>query len=160
MNLPAGTHLAYIVTDEAWYYDRTRWPGDLPHLSVSASAKGEGGGAAWEFQVNERELGGEQVTRVEMFYDAYAAFLQEPELFAALAEQQPRTLAEVRALLDSMGAVDETDRVNPYARQRASAPSTTLPPTHRYAGSNSDRQSTPRSRVRRRRCNSGHGDKD
>jgi hypothetical protein len=119
MNLPEDTHLAYTVWHEAWYADASRIPGELPHLMVSASAKGSGGGVAWEFQVDEEELGREMVTRVKMFDDAYPALTQMPEFFAALAEQQPATLAEVRAILNGLGAVDETERVSPYGNKPA-----------------------------------------
>jgi hypothetical protein len=112
MNLPAGTHLAYIVWHEAWYSRVPNLPQDHPHLMISASTGGQGVG--WEFPVEGYELCGRPVTRVKMFYDSYAAFAQVPEFFSALAEQQPLTLDEVRAILDSLGAVDETPRVSPY----------------------------------------------
>lgn len=113
MNLPEGMHLAYTVTHEAWYWDAVRdaRTGEHPHLMVSASTGGQGVG--WEFQIDGYDLSG-PVTRVKMFMDAYAALSQVPEFFAALAEQQPTTLDEVREILDGLGAVDETPRVSPY----------------------------------------------
>jgi hypothetical protein len=111
MNLPEDTRLAYTVWQEAWFYDPRN--NEEPFLMVSAAAKG--GGVAWEFQIDGYELGGNPVTRVKMFDDSYAALAQLPEFFAALAEQQPGTLDEVRALLGSLGAVDETPRVSPYS---------------------------------------------
>lgn len=114
MNLPEDTHLAYTVWHEAWYADLNRIPGEEPHLMVAASAEGSGGGVAWEFQIDGYQLGREPVTRVKMFDDAYAAFAQMPEFFAVLAEQTPQTLDDVRAILDALGAVDETPRVSPY----------------------------------------------
>jgi hypothetical protein len=122
MNLPEDTHLAYIVWAEAWYHDANS--NEEPFLMISASAKGSGGGAAWEFQVDGYELVGKPVTRVKMFYDAYAALAQMPEFFTALAGQQPLTLDEVRAILDGLGAVDETPRVSPYPDHRSSEPAT------------------------------------
>jgi hypothetical protein len=119
MNIPEDCHLAYIVSHEAWYWDASRAPGENPHLSVSASGKGSGGGVAWEFDIEEMELGGKPVTRVKVFDDAYAAFAQVPELFAALADGGGTTLAAVRDLLDMLGAVDETERVSPYAEKPA-----------------------------------------
>jgi hypothetical protein len=107
MNLPDDTHLAYIVSHEAWYY---RGDGK-PSLSVSASANG--GGVAWEFEIEEMELGGKPVTRVKVFDDAYAAFAQVPELFAALADGAGTTLTACRGLLDMLGAADETGRTGP-----------------------------------------------
>jgi hypothetical protein len=115
MNLPDDTHLAYTVWHEAWYAEASRTPGEKPHLMVAASAKGSGGGVAWEFQVDGYELGGGRVTRVKMFDDAYAALGQMPEFFEMLAAQRPVTLTEVRDILHALGAVDETERVSPYA---------------------------------------------
>lgn len=113
MNLPDDTHLAYIVSHEAWYWDASRVPGENPHLNVSASAKGSGGGVAWEFEVEEVTLD-KPTARIKIFEDAFAAFTQVPELFAALADGDGSTLAGVRNLLDMLGAVDETERVSPY----------------------------------------------
>lgn len=117
MNLPDDTHLAYIVSHEAYYWNASKLPGDNPHLNVSASAKGSGGGAAWEFEIEEMELGGKPVTRLKIFEDGYAAFAQVPELFAALADGGGPTLAAARNLLDMLGAVDETERTSPYAEK-------------------------------------------
>lgn len=114
MNLPKDTHLAYTVWTEAWWYDASRTPGDHPQLMISASAKGSGGGVAWEFPIESYELGGEMVTRLKMFNYSYQAMAQVPEFFAALMEQRPGTLDQVRAILDALGAVDETERVSPY----------------------------------------------
>lgn len=116
MNIPDDCHLAYVVSHEAWYWEASRG-NDNPHVSVSASAKGNGGGVAWEFQIEEMELGGKQVTRAKIFDDAYEAFTQVPELFAALADGGGSTLTGVRDLLDMLGAVDETERVSPYAER-------------------------------------------
>ena len=113
MNLPEGTHLAYVVSGEAWYASAARR--EIPDLMVMASAEGAGGGEEWEFQITEQELGGEMCTRVKMFNDSYAAFTQMPEFFAVLARTQPKTLADVRSVLAGFGAVDETKRVSPYA---------------------------------------------
>ena len=112
MNLPEDTHLAYTVWHEAWYADASRIPGEQPHLMVSAAA--DGGGVAWEFQIDGYELGKSPVTRVKMFMDSYAAFAQMPEFFATMAEQRPVTLDEVRDILHALGAVDETPRESPY----------------------------------------------
>ena len=113
MNLPEGTHLAYTVWHEAWWFS-TAAAGDPPSVMIAASAKGEGGGVAWEFPVEEIELGGKPVTRAKIFDDSYAAFTQVPELFAALADGGGTTLTAVIELLDMLGAVDETERVSPY----------------------------------------------
>lgn len=110
MNIPDDCHLAYIVSHEAWYWAVSRTPDEKPHLNVQASARGSSGRAAWEFDISEHELGGKLCTRIEMFDDAYAAFADIPEFFVLLREHQPGTLREVRAILDGLGAVDETQR--------------------------------------------------
>lgn len=118
MNISDDCHLAYIVSHEAWYWSAARTPGEKPHLNVQASARGSGGGVAWEFDVSEHELGGKPCTRIEMFDDAYEAFAQIPEFFVLMREHQPGTLREVRGILDGLGAVDETQRTDPYARRQ------------------------------------------
>lgn len=122
MNLPEGTHLSYIVWHETWYADASRIPGDHPHLMVSAAA--DEGGCAWEFQIDGYDLSG-PVTRVKMFMDSYAAFAQMPEFFAALEAQRPVTLDGVRAILHSLGAVDETARETPERYRTSDAESGT-----------------------------------
>jgi hypothetical protein len=110
MNLPEHTHLAYILIHEAWWAAANHI--DHPQLSISASHKG--GGCAWEFTAEQDELGGRQVVRVKMFFDSFAAYAQMPEFFAALAEQgESATLDSVREVLDSLGAVDETEHETP-----------------------------------------------
>ena len=121
MSMPAGTHLAYIVSHETWYHRAdhvTRQGGETGRdLNVAASAKGTGGGVAWEFMVREYRLIDDLVLHVEMFDDSWAAFTQVPELFTALASQEHGlTLEGLRGLLDGLGAVDETDRVSPYVK--------------------------------------------
>jgi hypothetical protein len=117
MNLPEDTHLAYTVWHEAWYAAASPIPGEKPHLMVSAAS--DGGGVAWEFQIDGYDLSG-PVTRVKMFMDSYAAFAQMPEFFAALADQRPVTLDEVREILHALGAVDETPRESPYPARNPS----------------------------------------
>jgi len=124
LNLPSDCHLAYIVWQEAWYSQASASLNEHPHLMVSASARGSGGGVAWEFQIDGYELGGSPVTRVKMFEDSYAALTDIPEFFAALAEERPVTLDQVRAILDSLGAVDETERVSPYPEHQRETPAT------------------------------------
>lgn len=121
--LPEGTRLAYTVSHEAWY---ARRPGivDQPQIMVSASSPG--GGCAWEFGVNEHDFGSHgRAIRVDVFDDAFAAFAQIPEFFAALAAEGIGTLDGVRSVLDRMGAVDETDRTDP-ATDREAAPTSPL----------------------------------
>jgi hypothetical protein len=116
--LPEDCHLIYTVSHEAWY---ARHPGivDQPQIMVSASS--DEGGCAWEFGVNEHDFGTGhgRAIRADVFDDAFAAFAQIPEFFAALAAEKIGTLDEVRALLDRMGAVDQTDRRDPATRHEA-----------------------------------------
>ena len=112
MNLPTGTELVYIIGDDAWYAEANRPTNPHPYLSVEALYPGDG--CEWEFTIIERELQG-SCTQVRIFQDAYAAFVQVPELFQAFADEHPTTLAAVVAILDELGAKDITPRVNPYA---------------------------------------------
>lgn len=108
--LPDDTHLAYTVRHETYYAGTL--PGE-PEVIVMASAKGSGGGVAWEFGVTD---GASRIGRgleLRMWDDAWAAFAQLPDFFAALAAGEVASLDDVRALLDRLGAVDETDRVSP-----------------------------------------------
>lgn len=111
MQLPEDCRLAYVVGAEAWYARSD--PSSRPYVSVMAAA--DGGGAAWEFQVEERDDVRPGTVQVQAFDDAFDAFVQVPEFFAALAEQQPSSLAAVVAILNELGARDDTQRANPYA---------------------------------------------
>lgn len=107
--LPEDTHLAYVISHEAWYANSI--PDRNPEINVMASA--EGGGVAWEFTVEEVDLGSSgPAIRVKVFEDAFAAFTQLPEFFALLAAEKTDTLDGVRGILDRLGAVDETERAN------------------------------------------------
>ena len=109
--LPEDTHLAYTVSHEAWYAST---PGIVsgPEIGIAASGEGSGGGVAWEFAVEEVDLGSHgKVIRLRIFDDAFAAYSQIPEFFAALDSEKIGSLDEVRDLLDRLGAVDETKRV-------------------------------------------------
>jgi hypothetical protein len=108
INLPEGASLTYTVMHEAWF--KSVLDGER-YLMVHASARG--GGCHWEFQVVEGEISPHPSTRVKIFDDAYAAFTQIPEFFAALTAEAPGTLDGVRAILDRLGAVDETQREKP-----------------------------------------------
>lgn len=110
--LPEGTRLAYIISHEAWY---ARYPDIVRNPDINIMAAHKDGGVAWEFTVEEIELGGRPVIRVKVFDDAFAAFTQIPEFFTRLATGATTTLDDVRELLDCMGAADETKRRNPHA---------------------------------------------
>jgi hypothetical protein len=105
VNLPDNCELVYIVPAEAWYSDVIRE--HRPIVSVVAAARG--GGAAWEFDVEQHELDGPTL-RLRMFHGSWDAFEQIPEFFAALHEESPRTLVDLRAMLDRIGARDATAR--------------------------------------------------
>jgi hypothetical protein len=107
MQLPEDTHLAYVVSHEAWYANAM--PDRHPEINVMAAA--EGGGVAWEFSVEEVDLGSSgPAIRVKVFDDAFAAFAQLPEFFALLAAEKADTLDSVCRILDRLGAADETER--------------------------------------------------
>jgi hypothetical protein len=116
--LPEDCHLAYIVSHEAWYAHAVA--DRRPEISVTAAA--DGGGCAWEFTVEEVDLGASgPAIRVKVFEDAFAAFAQIPEFFAALAAEKTDTLDGVRSVLDRIGAADETERrSSKYGERRSS----------------------------------------
>lgn len=109
--LPEGTHLAYHVMNEAWYWTHRT---DAPNVMVQASAEGNGGGVAWKFRLEEIELGGVAHVHLQMFDDSWAAFTQIPEFFETFSSMAPNsTLKAVIDVLKAMGAVDETERTKP-----------------------------------------------
>ncbi len=105
-SMPDGYTFTYYVPAEAWYADTL---GRIRDDEVCVSAAAETGGVAWEFAFKMAEHG----LRIEMFNDAFSCFAHVPELFTALADEQPTTLADVRAILDRLGATDSTPRVKP-----------------------------------------------
>lgn len=117
-DFPEGCHLAYTVSHEAWYA-QAAGRGDPPTIMVAAAH--EGGGVAWEFAVEEHNLGGKTI-RVCVFADAHDAFLQIPEFFRELAFLDVCELDGVRLVLDGMGAVDETVREMPERYRDAEMP--------------------------------------
>jgi hypothetical protein len=111
----AEYRLTYDVSAEAWYAHTDR---DGPRIDVHRSHVG--GGVAWEFHVEERNLNGPTL-RVQMFDDSWDAFADVPELFEALRTERPHTLTELRALLDRLGFADITKRVQPRAEEAGDA---------------------------------------
>ena len=108
MQLPEDCHLAYIVTHEAWYANAM--PDRQPEIYVTATTEDDG--SAWEFGIREADFENRGVhpISVHVFDDAFAAFAQIPEFFAALAAEEVTTLGGVRTLLANLGAADETER--------------------------------------------------
>ena len=104
--LPDDCFLAYSLMHEAWYADVVK----LGKPTIMVGAASNGGGCAWEFVVTEHILGSQTGIRLEMFDDSFDAFAQIPDFFTRLRTGKPSTLREVQALLDSMGAVDSTER--------------------------------------------------
>ena len=105
MKLPDSTRLAYEVTAEAWY---SRIPGtrrDAPQIRISL----KGPSRLWDFTVEVTGYNS-PVLRLTMLQDAYPALTQVPEFFAGLQQVSRGSLAEVRSLLDWLGAEDETER--------------------------------------------------
>lgn len=79
------------------------------HAELWVSATDRNGGCVWEFIVAEHVFHtGEASTHVEIMNDAYQAFAQIPEFFAALAAEHPTTLPPVAQILARLGAVDLT----------------------------------------------------
>lgn len=108
-NLAPDCSLAYIVNHEAWYT-----LDDKPSLQVQSASTG--GGVDWEFSVHDSGFRGRSSIHIMVFDDAFKAFAQVPELFALLAELEPTSIQTVIMILDQLGAVDVTQRVNPYTR--------------------------------------------
>lgn len=105
-NIPAGCYLSYIVVHEHRYPDPLE---KRPSIGIQATDRE--GGAAWEFEVIEDKIPGTSISLLlNMWGDAFPAFIDAAPLFDALAAREAGTLAELRELLDTFGAVDRTDR--------------------------------------------------
>lgn len=105
---PEGYWPSYSVMHEAWYASRS----DERCLYVSLNDYDDNG--RWEFKVEEGDLSiNGPAVRVCVFTDAFDAFTEFPEFFAALSVRRPTTLAAVRELLKELGAIDRTRRVRP-----------------------------------------------
>jgi hypothetical protein len=115
MNLPDDCRLTYIITHETWYWPITP---RRQRRGIGIHATSSGGGVAWEFYVEERDLGHRiPALELRMFDDAWMAFDQIPEFFAGLREvAEGGRLSDVREFLDRLGAVDETARTSPVDR--------------------------------------------
>ena len=107
-----GYTFEYVVNTEAWWWPATRRTDPRPKLMISKAY--HGGGCAWEFQVVRRDFSdGQHAIKVGVYDDAFAAYTEMAPFFAALADRRPTTLDGVRAILDGLGVVDATERVNP-----------------------------------------------
>lgn len=106
MNLPEGSHFAYIIPHEAYYRDVVA--NSQPSIYIMAAANE--GGVMWEFDVEEHRFGGKTVLFLRMFDESWVAFIQIPEFFTMLREQRPTSLVKLRVLLNELGAKDNTQR--------------------------------------------------
>lgn len=102
-----GRVRGYIVSHEAWYSGHRALKDNNPEIMVHGGRDGE---TDWEFGIRLHRI---SAIRVEVFADAFAAFADEPALFAALAEERPDTLEQVVEILDRLGFTDHTLRTNP-----------------------------------------------
>lgn len=113
-----GYRLSYALTRDAWYSQPplSGVPGD--HNVVMVAMDTEGGGAAWEFAIDDEPGGG---LRVKVYDEAWRAFVDVPEFFAALADLgRGALLDEVVEILDRLGFIDATKRLpdDPAIRAR------------------------------------------
>lgn len=99
-DVPSGTdyRLEYSESHIAW--PRQQF---TPEITVSRAHTG--GGVHWEFTIEWKELGKRLVPLVRMFNDSWAAYLEIPALFVALAEQHDTYISpdDMAALLDRLG---------------------------------------------------------
>jgi hypothetical protein len=102
------TRFSYALHYEACYWGTIP---DIPHISVLA--RRSTGQLAWEVTFTETLLAnGRTAVHLRVADDAWTAFTQLPELFAALAVRVAgdTTIEEIRELLIAMGGTDETLR--------------------------------------------------
>jgi hypothetical protein len=95
----------YYLSHEAWYSRVPGYPDREPEIMVSVGRL--------EFAIRQVSNIGVQVA---VFDDMWKAFVDLPDLFAALAELSGRRvyLDEVRGILDHLGFVDVTQRTSPH----------------------------------------------
>jgi hypothetical protein len=115
VNLDPDCKLAYTIIDETYYRDAMKHQ-ERPLLWVSSSC--EDTSIDWQFNVEEYTFDWGRSLQLTMHPSACKAIVQVPELFAALAEQEPKTLSEMVAILDRLGAVDVTERDEPVKGSR------------------------------------------
>lgn len=103
----------YVVTGDAWYTDHLPDAAEQRRqLMIQRHAVNERGysnGVAWEFSVIQYDLSGPTL-QIRLFHDSWDAFADIPELFEALRVRSPRTLRDLRGVLDDLGLIDITER--------------------------------------------------
>ncbi len=110
--LPAVTQLAYTICHEesVWLRLPYNQRPNKGRRAIGVCAQ-NGHDNRWEFYLVEHVHHGSPALEVSLFPEAWPAFRQIPQFFAALAAgSQALTLEGVVALLDGLGAVDETQR--------------------------------------------------
>lgn len=112
--LRSGELLTFDVQHESWHWAANRGVGGRPTIYVSAEA--DDGGCAWQFAAvehDQRDMGGHKAVRVEVFDEAFAAFREIPEFFAALDAMPATNLADVVTILRRLDIADVTEREMP-----------------------------------------------
>lgn len=116
----SGSRLSYVISHEAYY--RSVIDGREINVQREALTKdGHHDGVHWEFGFEWHDLPSHgDAVQLKMFDDAWQAFSEIPELFAALARRHTgpdgtvsMPPAAVAALLDEHGFTDTTPREQP-----------------------------------------------
>lgn len=103
----AETRWEYIRSDQAWYASANRI--DHPRLAVMRASTD--GGVFWEFGIEQISNIGVQV---KIFDDAWVAFTERPDVFAALTRLgKGATIPDVQDALRSLGFADVTEHETP-----------------------------------------------
>ncbi len=112
------THLAFVFSNEAWYFEKAgRLPAPYTAEVILSASYGDGSVDGGEVSLRWQELGGKSVPSLHAFDDGWRFLADNPALITWLgtwAERAPSPQQVIRDLL-ALGFVDETARVNPYA---------------------------------------------
>ena len=103
---PEGYTYGFVQVSRAWYAKSSSLT-DKSSEEIMIGLYADGGGCRWEFGIRWHLLR-EPSPRVEVFHDAWCAFAEVPELFAALAKIDKLTPQECCDLLATCGFVDQT----------------------------------------------------
>ncbi|MGC5022941.1 hypothetical protein [Micromonospora sp. DT47] len=110
MNSPT---LRYIITHEQWNAGLFKSINPEPALHVEKiDADGE---TVWDLTlVDASPAPDDPAVQLRMFDESFTAFTDAPEVFAALASGELRTLPDVAKVLDGLGFTDATERTQPH----------------------------------------------